>query len=493
MKVTVWFAFLSYVLLVIVVGVIKGWRTRATPSDFLNSSRDHRSFLAGLSAGAACESGWVLLGLVGTAYTLGVSTFWLLPGALIGYVSTWALVGERFRRLSQRANTTSTPQTLAASYPQFRAWITFSAGLIVLVFMSVYVASQFNASGKAFESMLDIPYVTGVWLSLLLVLSYSIFGGTRSVSWTNLIQASMMVLALIVMPLVVLFYGGHAGDLFANLAAQDANLVSPVSGKKGWDALSLILGWVFIGIAVPGMPHVLRRFIASKNEPNVIKRGGVISVLWSQVVFIGAITLGLAARAYKPGIADPEKTLPVLALELLPGLMAGFMLAAVWAAMSSTADAQLLEAVSAVSEDLHLSGKSDKAVKGAQHNRSNDKKKPLRALTIIIGGVAAFVASTENRNIFTLVLDAWNVLGASLAPPILFTLLYRRTSGAGVLLGVVGGAVTVFVWRYIIQISWLSPLVAGFVVSAALVYAGSKLLPDETRSEFALAKHPAEV
>jgi sodium/proline symporter len=489
MKVTVWLAFISYVLLVIVVGVIKGWRTRATPSDFLNSGRDHRSFLAGLSASAACESGWVLLGLVGTAYTLGVSTFWLLPGALIGYVSTWALVGDRFRRLSQRANTTSTPQTLAASYPQLRTWITVSAGLIVLVFMSVYVASQFNASGKAFESMLDIPYVTGVWLSLLLVLSYSIFGGTRSVSWTNVIQATMMVAALIVMPVVVLLYGGHAGDLFANLAAQDPNLVSPVSGKKGLDALSLILGWVFIGIAVPGMPHVLRRFIASKNDPNVIKRGGVISVLWSQAVFIGAITLGLAARAYRPGMADPEQTLPVLALDLLPGLMAGFMLAAVWAAMSSTADAQLMEAVSAVSEDLHLSGKPDRAVK----NKVTDKKKPLRALTIIIGVIAALVASTENRNIFTLVLDAWNVLGASLAPPILFTLLYRRTSGAGVLLGIISGAMTVFVWRYIIQISWLSPLVVGFMVSAALVYVGSKLLPDETQSEFALTKHHAEV
>lgn len=487
MSSTILIAFLMYVLLVIVVGIVKGLKTRATAADFLNSSRDHRSFLSGLSAGAACESGWVLLGLVGTAYTTGISTFWLLPGALIGYISTWALVGRRFRDLSKEANTTSTPQTLASPFQKHRSGIVLSAGLIVLIFMSVYVAAQFNSSGKAFESMLNVPYVTGVWLSMFLVLAYSIIGGTRSVSWTNVIQASMMAFSLIVMPLVVLFYGGHFSDLFSVLAHQDPNLVSLVGGKSGLDAISLIAGWMFIGIAVPGMPHVLRRFIASRPDKTVIRRGGIISVLWSQTIFIGAITLGLAARAYQPGLGDPEKTLPLLAVELLPGLLAGFMLAAVWAAMSSTADAQLVEAVSAITEDIGQVLRLRKDNQNTSRENSVEKKKPLRLWTVVVAIVATIMASTEDRNIFALVLDAWNVLGAALAPPILFTLLYRKTSSAGVLMGIIGGAGTVFVWRYIVQIAWLSPLVTGFAASTILILVGSKFFPDQITDEIKLA------
>jgi sodium/proline symporter len=421
----------------------------------------------------------VLLGLVGTAYSTGVSTFWLLPGALIGYISTWALVGGRFRDLSQAANTTSTPQTLAAPYPEYRRWIVLSSGSIVLVFMSVYVAAQFNSSGKAFQSVLHVPYMVGVWLSLLFVLGYSIVGGTRSVSWTNVIQASMMAFALIVMPVTVLLRGGLFTRLFSVLAVQDRNLVSVFAGKSGWDAASLVAGWVFIGIAVPGMPHVLRRFIASRQDRGQIRRGGLVSVVWSQTIFIGAITLGLAARAFRPGLPDPEKTLPLLSVELLPAVMAGFMLAAVWAAMSSTADSQMVEAVSAITEDFGSVFKGRRTGGVGNQGTSGERVKPLRAWVVTVGAGAAIMASTEDRNIFTLELDAWNVLGASLAPPILFTLLVPGTSGVGVVLGILGGAGTVFVWRYVIHVAWLSPLVPGFVASCMLILLGSKLFPDK--------------
>lgn len=478
MDLTILAAFLLYVLVVIFFGLSKGRSTRATAADFLNSSRDHRSVLAGLSAGAACESGWVLLGLVGASYTVGVSTLFLLPGALIGYVLTWGVVGKRFCLLSMKADTTSTPQTIGAMFPRHQRRIVMSAGLIVLVFMSLYVAAQFNASGKAFQNMLKIPYVAGVWLSMLFVLTYSVVGGTRSVSWTNVIQASMMAFCLIVMPLIVLWQGSHFADLMGALRSQNENLVSLVNGKSGGEAFRLVAGWVFLGIAIPGMPHVLRRFIASKNEPSVIEKGGIISIIWSQIIMGGAIVLGLAARAYQPEIQDPENTLPTLAVALLPKVMAGFMLAAVWAAISSTADAQLVECVSAVTEDIGPT--LTKATRGKIAINSTRQNKHLRAWTVALAVLTALLASTENRNIFTLVLDAWNVLGASLAPPILFMLLYRKTSGAGVLSGILGGAISVFLWRYVIHGTWLSPLVIGFIVSSVLILAVSILFPDST-------------
>ena len=479
MDYTILFAFLLYVFVVMGFGLFKGWSTKSTPKDFLNSNRDHRSILAGLSASAACESGWVLLGLVGASYTSGLSTLFLLPGALIGYILTWGVIGRRFCSLSAKADTTSTPQTMGAMFPRHRSAIVLSAGLIVLVFMSVYVAAQFNASGKAFESMLKIPYIVGVWLSMFFVLTYSVVGGTRSVSWTNVIQASMMAFCLIVMPVVVLWQGRHFSDLLATLGRQDKNLVSFFNGKTGGEALRLVAGWVFVGIAIPGMPHVLRRFIASRSEPSVIQQGGFVSIAWSQIIMCGAIVLGLAARAYQPDMQDAEDTLPTLAVALLPKIMAGFMLAGVWAAMSSTADAQLVECVSAVTEDVG----ENLAKKKNENSPSGNDRKHLRLWTVAIAILTALLASTGNRNIFTLVLDAWNVLGAALAPPILFMLLYRKTSGAGVLSGILSGAISVFLWRYVIHGTWLSPLVIGFIVSSVLIVAVSILFPDSTTAK----------
>ncbi len=212
--------------------------------------------------------------------------------------------------------------------------------------------------------------------------------------------------------------------------------------------------------------------MATKDEKSV-KRAGIIATAWVAVLLGGAVLLGVAARAYfqgmggLEGLVDAENVLPVAARELLPGVLAGIMIAAVMAAICSTADSQLLVTASAVSHDLY--------VRMTRKERTEHSKFVVNRVTVlVIGLIAAGIALMDNRVIFDFVLYAWAGLGSAFGPGLILSLLWRGTTAWGVLAGIVVGFGGTVCWVqffkeptgiYEMGPAFLSALIAVFVVS----------------------------
>ena len=433
------------------------WRSRAqsdNSEDYFLAGRSLGAWLAAFSGAASAESGWVLLGLVGTGYSGGISALWLVPGCLAGYLFNWFVLAPRLRARSKNLGAVTVPDVLANHAGTLEPWVRRVAGLIILLFMTAYVGAQFNAVGKALDAMFGMPYVWGVLVGVGIVFAYTISGGFRASVWTDLAQALLMVGALILLPIGgALFFDG---SLSATLG-QHETLFGWSAGKSGFAALGFIIGWLGIGLAYPGQPQVLARFMATKDDTE-LRRAGKIAAVWSTLVFVGAILTGLVARAWLPGLSDPEQALPSFAMHFLPAPVAGLVLAAVLAAICSTADSQLLVASSAVGHDLSRLGH------GTGSRRRN------QVVLVVLGSASAAFAATENRAIFDFVLYAWAALGASIGPALVGVLFWPRTSGKGLLAGLVGGVATVVIWKNIPSLSGtVYELVPGFFVSLVLV------------------------
>ncbi len=520
--------FALYFVFVLTVGAIASRYGRSMEGYFL-ADRKLGSWVTAISATASSESGWLVIGLVGEAYMWGAKAVWTVPGCLLGFVTNWYLVAPRLRTQSAGLDAITVPDFLAARFRD-RFHLLRSVGVLIIVLSLLgYVAAQFTSAGKAFQGAFGISYQGGVLLGAAITLMYTILGGFRAVSWTDLVQGLLMVVGLVLLPLVTVAHVGGLGTLFDRLAEapprteavfevtrgahleqigveaepvileaeglilqrnQDdegtiqfsaegpaytlngdstggRNVIAAgdeiraaathvrfktvydmVGGKDLADTLggavgAAMLGWVIglfgIGLGYPGQPHILVRFMAARSGMT-IRRARLIALVWGALVLYGAVVLGNAARVAVPAIVDPEQAYPVLAMQLLPSLLAGIVLAAVISAIMSTADSQLLVITSAISRDFFQKMLSP---------RSGERALQIitRLTVLALGLIALALALHEVRAVFWFVLFAWSGLGAAFGPPILFALFWKGTSRVGALAGMLSGFGMTILWK----------------------------------------------
>jgi len=434
----VW-SFSIYTAAIVLVGILASKLASRSDEEYLLAGRSLGPWVAAISASASSESGWITLGLVGQAFNDGIVTIWVLVGCLSGYLFNWTVMAGPLRNESLRTGALTIPDVLAARHPEVERGIRWVGVLVIATMMTGYVAAQFNAAGKAFNAVFGIDYVTGVLIGAAIVVLYTFTGGFRAVAWTDLLQGLLMVLALVFLPWVVIAKLGGVGALTANLAGQSDKLLALSGGNAARFAIGAIIGSLGIGLGYPGQPHVIIRFMAMRDE-NEIKRARIISLGWGFFVFSGAILLGMAVRALIPELPDAETALPIVAVQMLPGAIAGMMLAAILAAICSTADSQLLVAASSVAHDIahKVFGKT-----------MTERTRVLfdRISVIILGLLAVVFAAGQVRVVFDFVLYAWSGLGAGFAPAMILTLFWKKTTGKGVIAGMLTGLIVTVVWR----------------------------------------------
>jgi len=443
---------ISVILYTILTALVGIWAARRTTGDLRNfylADGGLRSWGAALSGAASSESGWVLLGLVGVAYSTGISALWLVPGASLGYTFNWFILAPRLRKSTQETQAITIIDLFHAKFGSSHI-LRYLTSAIIIIFLGAYIAAQFTAVGKALSSMFGLKYIIGVIIGITLVLSYTARGGLRSSVWTDIIQSILMVGTLIGLPILAfLTFEGNVTSVFD----KTSHLFDFTGGSTGMASLGFIAGWVGIGLAYPGQPHVLTRIMAVRDDKELYK-AGFIAILWSTLVFLGAIATGLVAHLWIPSLSDPETALPQLALTILSAPLAGIVLAAVLAAICSTADSQLLVVCSTIEHDLYKKAKQKKS-------------SMMRVFLVIsVALIAGLVAITEIRVIFTFVLYAWGALGVSIGPAIIAMLFWPRTSSQGVIIGMISGLITLVVWKNTtILSSTVYELIPAFVIS----------------------------
>lgn len=466
-------SFFLYTVGILAIGIYSARFGQKTSSDFLLADRGLGAWVAALSSSASAESGWVTLGLVGMAFKTGVGALWIIPGTVAAFIFNWVVVAPRLRHASREHEGLTLPDILAQPYPGTQGIIIRSlAVLIILSMLTAYIAAQLNAAGKTFSETFDWSYSTGVLLGAGIIIGYTVTGGFRAVAWTDVAQAIFMVTAVIILPLVLIMHVGGIVEVLKHLRGSDPILTDGLAGNSGIALIGFFAVWLGIPLGYPGQPHLLVRLMAVKNEA-ALRRAAIIATIWVCMLFSGAVLLGIATRAVYGRLADPEKALLIAAADFLPGVLAGMIIAAVLAAICSTADSQLLLTASSVSHDIAV--KLLKLSTTARIRLVAD-----RLAVFLIGLVATGIALGEVRPVFDFVLYAWAGLGAGFGPALVLSLLWSRTTGWGVIAGMVVGVSTAVVWRITLH-EQLYELVPAFLFSlVAIVIVSLRTPPSST-------------
>ena len=461
-------AFLAYVAIVLSIGFYAYLKTK-NATDYFLGGRELSPAVSAISAGASDMSGWVLLGLPGYAYLAGLEAAWISLGLVLGVAANWGLMAKRLRLYSEQLDDAVTlPTYLQRRFADNTPWLKSIASLSILLFFLFYVGSGLIAGGKLFNEVFGFDYHIAVFVSVALILFYTLFGGFLAVSWTDVFQGLLMLLALVCVPVLVISQTGGLDEFTAKINLKNPQLLdafTDVNGNAlGWMAIISAMGW---GLGYFGQPHILARFMAicSASETG---QAASIGVIWAFLCYLLAILVGLSGLAYLPEvIADSEKVFIALTGLIFHPLIAGILLAAILAAIMSTVDSQLLVCSSSLAEDLYplVSKKSLSPEQRLQVGR---------VAVVVLALMATLLAMNPDSKVLDVVSYAWAGLGASLGPAILISLYWRKMTARGALAGVFVGGATVIIWpQFEGGIFELYSLVPGFGISALAVVVGS--------------------
>ena len=471
-RLTVVFTFAAYLVVLGVIGWVAYRRTRGL-ADFVLGGRRLGSWVAALSAGASDMSGWLLLGLPGYAYLAGLESFWLALGLALGTWANWRFVAARLRVYSELAGDALTlPAYFARRFADDSGRLQVVSGIFILLFFLFYTASGLVAGGKLFEAVFGVPYVWAVALGAAAIILYTAVGGFLAVSWTDLLQALMMALALVVVPLATASALGGVDVTLAAVREHNPALLDVWTSAAGEPiALVTILSLMAWGLGYFGQPHILARFKAVSSV-RLVGRARRIATLWVVLTLISAVLVGLAGIPYfDPALSDTdsEKVFILLVEALFHPVPAGICLAAVLAAIMSTADSQLLVSSSVFTDDFYLRFLR-------RHASERELVMAGRMSVIVIAAIALLLALDRDSKVLDLVAYAWAGFGAAFGPSLILSLYWPRMTARGAMAGIVAGGLTVVAWK---QASGglfdLYEIVPGVLVSFAAVVAVSLL------------------
>ncbi|MFW5820300.1 MAG: sodium/proline symporter [Bacteroidota bacterium] len=462
--------FVAYFILVILIGVFSSGFSSKGISEFFIGGRKMNLFVVALSAVVSGRSAWLLLGFTGQSYTMGLSAIWAVVGYIIVEFFLFLYYAPRLRKFAEKHNCITIPDFFAARFKDKSGSLRILIATIFLIFMITYVGAQFVGGGKAFLAYFDLRHSTGLVITASIVLIYTILGGFLAVSYTDVLQAIVMIVALIGLPVYGIIQKGGMGEISSQLSSIESSFFNPVA--FGFGSLIGLLG---IGLGSPGNPHILIRYMSIKNYKQ-LKWTAIIGTAWNILLAGGAFMIGIVARAYFPELQmlpdqDPENAYISLANELLPTALVGILLASIFAAIMSTADSQLLVAASSVVRDIYQ--------KVLNKDRYMDQERLAmlsRFVVAVLVYLAVMMAFIVEDIVFWFVLFAWAGLGAAIGPASIQALYRKRTTKAGVMAGMIAGTLTVFIWKTSAVLSErIYELIPGFIAGWIFTYWGSEL------------------
>lgn len=464
--------FIFYILAMLAIGLY-AYKATHNFDEYILGGRSLGSVVTALSAGASDMSGWLLMGLPGAIYLSGLSEAWIAIGLIIGAWLNWLIVAGRLRVHTEYQNNALTlPDYFTSRFADRKKILRIISAVVILVFFAIYCASGMVAGARLFESLFGWNYTTALWIGAIATISYVCIGGFLAISWTDTFQAGLMIFALLITPIIAYL---ALGDNSQNLAAvletarpQASNLFEGLSTV----AILSSMAW---GLGYFGQPHILVRFMAAdsvKSIPNARR----IGMTWMILCLGGAIAVGYIGIAYfqvHPELAsvvnaNPETVFMELTKILFNPWIAGIILAAILAAVMSTLSCQLLVCSTTLTEDLY---------KG--FIRKNASQKELvwigRAMVLAIAVFAITFAMNPASKVLGLVAYAWAGFGAAFGPLIILSLLWKRMTLNGAIIGMIVGAVTVIVWKNYLGHLGLYEIIPGFIFSAISIVVVSLL------------------
>ncbi len=466
--------FSIYLVAMVLIGFI-AWRSTRSFDDYILGGRSLGSYVTALSAGASDMSGWLLMGLPGALYLGGLSEAWIVFGLILGAWCNWRYVAGPLRVYTERTdNALTLPDYFTHRFADHSRILRVLSALVILVFFAVYCASGIVAGARLFESVFAVPYAQALWLGAAVTILYTLIGGFLAVSWTDTVQATLMLFALVLTPVVVVLSSGGLEPSLALIEQVDPARLHWI-GAGGAIAVISALAW---GLGYFGQPHILTRFMAADNLATIPKARR-IGMVWMIACLLGSIAVGffgIAHFAANPAGAgaveeNAERVFITLAEQLFNPWIAGVLLSAILAAVMSTLSSQLLVASSALTEDFYH---------GFMRKQASQRELVWvgRLMVLLVALLAIAIARDPQSRVLGLVSYAWAGFGAAFGPVVLLSLTWKRMTRNGAVAGIMTGALTVILWKLIAvgQLgSALYEMVPGFIAATVAIVAASLL------------------
>lgn len=506
MNIWVVIAFVVYMAGMLIIGASSARKSK-NADDYFLGGRNLGGWVAALSAQASDMSGWLLMGLPGCIYAFGANQAWIAIGLFIGTVLNWLFISGRLRRYTIKAgNAMTIPEYLGNRFRDNKNILKAISAIVITVFFLVYAASAFSAGGKLFASVMNIDYHQALTLGAVVILVYTFLGGFIAVCNTDFIQGTLMLIGILTVPIVAVMLMG-SGYIIPNLIDSGLNVSAreflnifyengePISAVS----IASQLAW---GLGYCGMPHILVRFMAVRDEKELAK-SRKIAIVWVLLSLAVACVIGVIGRAYLyPTVLGTENAeyenvfiemiKKVFMADTKLPFIGGILLCGVLAAIMSTADSQLLVSSSSVAKDL---------CNGIFFKKMTEKHVLFvsRITVLVIAVIAYLIAWNPESSIMDLVSNAWAGLGSAFGPTILMSLYWKRTNIAGAAAGMLSGGLTVILWDYIKLVrvdgelvtlgtyTGLYSLLVGFFVSILFIVIFTLATPrvsDEIIQEF---------
>lgn len=456
-------AFLLFLSIFILIGVSSFFASRGTKADYYLASSSVHPALVGLSAVATNNSGYMFIGVIGYTYVTGLASIWLMLGWIVGDFIASCFVHSRLRHATQRTGEVSYASVLSSWGSETQPHTRRVIAIVSLVFLLAYASAQLVAGSKALHVLLGWPLWSGAVLGAVLVVLYCIAGGIRASIWTDAAQSIVMIAAMgSLLAISVLELGGlssaidqmYAIDGFMDWVPQDMALPGIAGG------VLFIMGWLFAGFSVVGQPHVMVRFMALNDSGNM-RQARCWYYLWFLMFYAMATGVGMLSRIFiaDTGSFDAELALPTMAVQLLPDIMVGLVLAGIFAATLSTADSLVLSCSAAISHDLMP--------------QTINNTKVLKIFTALITAAALLWALLNSQSVFSLVILAWSGLASAFAPLLLLMCFGRHPRQWLAITMMLVGLAVALLWRYLglhqsLVYEGLVGILAGFMVYALL-------------------------
>ncbi len=508
-------AMLLYFVVVVVIGFVYAKRSNSSSEEYFLGGRGLGPWLTALSAEASDMSGWLLMGLPGVAYFTGASdAMWTAIGLAIGTYLNWKFVAKRLRKYSEKAgNAITVPDFFSNRFHDTKHILMTIAAVIILLFFTIYTASCFVTVGKLFATLFGWDYGVMMIIGAIIVFLYTFMGGYLSVCTTDLVQGTLMFLALATVFIgSVTAAGGventvtflqnipgflNGGQLTTPImdAATGLQAVQgdqPLFGEPTDFGILTIISTLAWGLGYFGMPQVLVRFLGIRSAEEV-RQSRIIAVVWVVISMVCALCIGFIGRAMLPTYfgtnAAAENIFIVIAQMILPAFMCGVVVSGILAASMSSASSYLLITGSSVAENIF---------RGIVKRDATDRQVMIvsRITLAVVMIIGILIALDENSVIFRVVSYAWAGLGASFGPLVLCSLYWRRTNLPGALAGMLGGAITVVVWHNLIKplggVFGIYELLPAFIVSLLCIFVVSKLTAEPSQEIYDEFDHYTE-
>jgi len=461
--------FAAYLLLMVGIGFV-AWRRTRTFDDYILGGRSLGSYVTALAAGASDMSGWLMMGLPGALYLGGASEAWIAVGLVLGAWANWKYVAGPLRVYTERTrNALTLPDYFTHRFEDHSRVLRILSALVILVFFAIYCASGIVAGARLFESVFGLPYAQAMFWGAVATIAYTFVGGFLAVSWTDTIQATLMIFALLLVPVFAIVGAGGPAQAVSLVEQVDPARLQWV-GAGGLVAVVSALAW---GLGYFGQPHILARFMAADSLAT-IPRARRIGMTWMILCLAGAVATGFFGIAWfaahpeaaAPVEANPERVFIALSELLFNPWIAGVLLSAILAAIMSTLSAQLLVCSSALTEDFY---------RGFVRPKAGHAELVWfgRAMVLGVALLAIWIARDPDSRVLGLVAYAWAGFGAAFGPVVVLSLFWQRMTRNGAIAGMVAGAATVLLWKH--AGSALYEIVPGFIAATVAIVAVSLL------------------